>query len=145
MYEELIQIEWGDCDEAGVVFYPNYFYWFDSAYHRFTRTLGLDQRTLRRRFGGVTPLIDVGARFLAPATYGDSLKITVAVVEWGENRFKIQYIGSSFWQKNLQKATRFLSLGVSNRGRRVARRGDPTRVSRCTDRRGALTGRAAYL
>ena len=26
-----IRIEWGDCDPAGIVFYPQYFKWFDAA------------------------------------------------------------------------------------------------------------------
>lgn len=25
-----IRIEWGDCDPAGIVFYPRYFEWFDA-------------------------------------------------------------------------------------------------------------------
>jgi len=27
MFRTEFPIEWGDCDEAGIVFYPNYFYW----------------------------------------------------------------------------------------------------------------------
>ena len=25
-----IRIQWGDCDPAGIVFYPRYFEWFDA-------------------------------------------------------------------------------------------------------------------
>jgi DNA-binding IclR family transcriptional regulator len=59
-------IEWGDCDEAGIVFYPNYFYWFDCTFQRFTRERGLGQREIRRRFGAVTPIVDAGAQFARP-------------------------------------------------------------------------------
>jgi acyl-CoA thioester hydrolase len=60
MFETAFTVEWGDCDEAGIVFYPNYFYWFDCTYQRWLRKHGLSQRELRRRFKGVTPLVNVG-------------------------------------------------------------------------------------
>ena len=25
-----IRVQWGDCDPAGIVFYPRYFEWFDA-------------------------------------------------------------------------------------------------------------------
>jgi acyl-CoA thioesterase FadM len=28
-FETRFMIEWEDCDENGIVFYPNYFYWLD--------------------------------------------------------------------------------------------------------------------
>ena len=91
MFETTFTIEWGDCDEAGIVFYPNYFYWFDCTYHRWLRSRRLSQRELRRRFKGVTPLVDVGARFVGPARYDDELAIRADVTEWGERRFRIDY------------------------------------------------------
>ena len=91
MFETAFTIEWGDCDEAGIVFYPNYFYWFDCTYQRWLRTRGLSQRELRRRFKGVTPLVDVGAKFVGPARYDDELLIHAEVTEWHERRFRIGY------------------------------------------------------
>jgi acyl-CoA thioesterase FadM len=32
-----VTVAWGDCDEAGIVFYPNDFYWFDSAFQALLR------------------------------------------------------------------------------------------------------------
>jgi hypothetical protein len=58
MYKTTFTIEWGDCDEAGIVFYPNYFYWLDCAFQRLLRSQGLSQRELRRRFGAVTPIVE---------------------------------------------------------------------------------------
>ena len=43
-------IEWGDCDDAGIVFYPNYFRWFDNAFHHLLRQCGIGQRILVERF-----------------------------------------------------------------------------------------------
>lgn len=91
MFETAFTIEWGDCDEAGIVFYPNYFYWLDCTYQRWLRELGLSQRELRRRFGSVTPLVNVGAHFLAPARYDDEMIVRAEVTEWQERRFRIDY------------------------------------------------------
>ena len=84
-------IEWGDCDEAGIVFYPNYFYWLDCTFQRLLRARGLGQRQTRDRFGAVTPLLDVALRFRAPVRYDEVLRIEAEITEWQERRFRIGY------------------------------------------------------
>jgi len=91
MFKTTVMIEWGDCDEAGIVFYPNYFYWFDSAFQRFLRAHGLSQREIRKRFGTVTPIVQAHADFKAPARYDDELDIRVTIRGDGERRFRIDY------------------------------------------------------
>ncbi|WFU44284.1 acyl-CoA thioesterase [Bradyrhizobium sp. CB82] len=91
MFETAFTIEWGDCDEAGIVFYPNYFYWLDCTYQRWLRRHGLSQRELRRRFNSVTPLVNVAAQFIGPARYDDELVVRAEVAEWRERRFRIDY------------------------------------------------------
>ena len=84
-------VEWGDCDDAGIVFYPNFFYWFDSTFQAMVRSVGLNQREVRSRFGAVTPLVDVGATFKSPVTYDDVITVHAEVEEWAERRFRIAY------------------------------------------------------
>jgi YbgC/YbaW family acyl-CoA thioester hydrolase len=91
MFKTEFIIEWGDCDEAGVVFYPNYFYWFDCTFQRLLRDRGLSQRELMRRFGVVTPRLDAGARFRRPATYDHTLQIEAVVESWEAKRFRLAY------------------------------------------------------
>ena len=95
MFETSFTIEWGDCDEAGIVFYPNYFYWLDCTFQRFMRARGLSQRDVRKRFGAVTPIVQAHADFMAPARYDDVLNITTGVGMEGERRFKVDYRLSS--------------------------------------------------
>ncbi len=92
MFKTSVTIEWGDCDEAGIVFYPNYFYWFDCAFQRLLRARGLSQRELRRRFRAVTPIVKADAEFAAPARYDDELEIAVTVAAEGERRFRVGYV-----------------------------------------------------
>jgi len=91
MFRTEFIIEWGDCDEAGVVFYPNYFYWLDCTFQRLLRDRGLSQRELMRRFGAVTPLVDAGAKFRGPAKYDDVLRVEALVETWETRRFRIVY------------------------------------------------------
>ena len=86
-----VTIAWGDCDDAGIVFYPNFFYWFDTSYHLYLRSLGVDMRDIKARFRAVTPLVDVGAQFRSPITYGDDVQVEAKIVEWADRRFRLEY------------------------------------------------------
>lgn len=83
-------VEWGDCDAAGIVFYPNYFRWMDAAFHAMCRDLGFHQNDLP---GGLfaTPLVDAGATFHAPAYPGEELRIEVGVVRLGVTSLSLTY------------------------------------------------------
>ncbi|MFY7961312.1 MAG: acyl-CoA thioesterase [Elsteraceae bacterium] len=88
-------IEWGDCDAAGIVFYPNYFRWFDAGYQRLLKTRGHTQATLQAAYGVVgTALVDAGASFRAPARYDQTLTLTVAIAEWRRATFRVTYRGA---------------------------------------------------
>lgn len=69
-----IEVTWGDCDAAVVVFYPRYYEWFDACTHALLNGAGLGHRTLKQTYGLLgTPLIQASAKFISPATYGDVL------------------------------------------------------------------------
>ena len=72
-----ITIEWGDCDPAGIVFFPRYLAIFDSCtWSLFTAALGMSKKTLLARFGTVgCPMVDLRARFLIPCSFGDEVVV----------------------------------------------------------------------
>ena len=87
-----IRANWGDCDAAGLIFYPNYFRWFDECTQALLRSVGLDQRSLRDEFGIVgTAAVDAGARFAAPVSHGDLLRATSYVERWGTSSFTVYH------------------------------------------------------
>ena len=90
-FETRRHVDWGDCDAAGIVFYPTYFRWMDSVFHEMTSALGFDQRTLPDHGVMGTPLVDVGARFVSPASYGDQLDVTAEVTRMGTTGFTLNY------------------------------------------------------
>jgi len=93
-FEFTVDIAWGHCDPAGIIYYPNYFRWFDAAYHAFLKNRDLDQRILAQKLDTMgTGLIDAGASFLAPITYGDQLIITLTIDEWRNKTLRVVYEG----------------------------------------------------
>lgn len=76
-----IDVQFGDCDPIGIVYYPNYFRWFDLGFTRLMASAGLAPSDLFRNRGIRFPLVDVGARFSAPAAPDDRLDLTTSVVE----------------------------------------------------------------
>jgi len=85
-------VEWGDCDDFGIVFYPHFYAWFDSGFHRMCLAKGYTQRNIRQIFGARgTPLIEADALFRAPATYGDTITVHSAFSHWGRSSMTIDY------------------------------------------------------
>jgi 4-hydroxybenzoyl-CoA thioesterase len=87
-----LRIEWGQCDPAGIVFYPQYFTIFDtSTGYLFERT-GLSPAAMRRKYGIVgLPVVDVGARFFAPCRFDDEVLVESEVSEWGRSSFTVRH------------------------------------------------------
>ena len=96
MSKEIIytaRVEFGDCDPAGIVWYPNFFGWMDAASRHFFAECGVPRWEETTKTLGVigTPLVDTKSRFVATASYGDTLKIAVTVREWREKSFVQSY------------------------------------------------------
>jgi len=88
-----VNVEWGDCDPADIVFFPNFSRWMDAASLHFFRSCGMPRwRELEDTRGIVgTPLLEINTRFLRPATYGDQLQIHTCVDEWRAKVFIQQH------------------------------------------------------
>jgi len=85
-------IEWGDCDAAGIVFYPNYFRWIDGCFHAMCRASGFDQMTMMRDHGLVgTPLVSSGLKFRSPGRYHDPLRVQAVISRLGQSGLTVDY------------------------------------------------------
>jgi len=88
-----VTIEWGDCDPAGIVFFPRYFAMFDaSTAHLFAAALGYDKFALRKRFGIVGfPIVDTSAKFIIPSRYGETVTIESSISRFGRSSFGVAH------------------------------------------------------
>jgi 4-hydroxybenzoyl-CoA thioesterase len=85
-----VKVQWGDCDGARIVFYPNFFRWFDEATRNLFETNGLAWTDMIQRYDtrGV-PLVDARATFRRPARFGDMMEIATRVTRWGSRSFEL--------------------------------------------------------
>ncbi len=86
-----LRIEWGDCDPAGIVFYPRYFAMFDHS----TTTLisaasGLTKYELLKNYECAGyPMVDTRARFMIPTRFGDDVVIESSFTKVGRSSFEV--------------------------------------------------------
>jgi 4-hydroxybenzoyl-CoA thioesterase len=87
-----ITVEWGDCDPAGIVFFPNYLRWFDDCASALFAAAGLPLPALFAAHGVVgIPVVDVRVTYQASAVFGDELLAKTSVIEWRRSSFVIQH------------------------------------------------------
>jgi len=86
-------IEWAHCDPAGMVLNSRYFEFFDwGTWSLFGAALGVKPADLPGAFGisGI-PLVDAGARFLAPARFGEVIELMSQVKEFRRSSFDVAH------------------------------------------------------
>ena len=88
-----IRVEFGDCDPARIVWFPNFFRWIDAASRNYFFSCGVPPwHEIEKSMGIIgTPLVDTQARFVNTASYGDVLDIEVSIPEWREKSFVQRY------------------------------------------------------
>jgi 4-hydroxybenzoyl-CoA thioesterase len=88
-----VRIEWGDCDPAGIVYYPRYFEMFDAATAAlFERALGMTKRQYQAAFDFIGfPMVDTRARFISPTRYGDDVVIATTITTLNRSSFEVQH------------------------------------------------------
>ncbi len=88
------RIAYSDCDPAQIVFFANYFKWFDTASREFFTACGVPSWHQTERERGIigAPLVNAQANFLAPATYGEDIEIETSVDSWGNTSFVMRHV-----------------------------------------------------
>ena len=92
-YTRELVVEWGDCDPAGIVFFPRYFEMFDVNTNALMEAAtGLRKAELLKHYNiASTPLVNLQAKFHLPSRYGDTVRISSAVVEFRRSSFDIEH------------------------------------------------------
>jgi 4-hydroxybenzoyl-CoA thioesterase len=93
LHESRVDVTFGDCDPAGIVFYPNIFRWLDKSFHDWLRTMG-GHASICEKLGSIgLGLIEAQIQFRRPLMDGDVLIIIVSVPEWGSKTLGLTYEG----------------------------------------------------
>ena len=87
-----IHIEWGDCDPAGIVYYPRFFEMFDSCTNALFEKAGFKKPEMIAKYGlaGI-PMVETSARFFVPSSFGDTVTVETTILEWGNSSFRVEH------------------------------------------------------
>lgn len=89
-----LRIAFSDCDPAQIVFFANYFKWFDTSSREFFTACGVPSWRDTTRDRGIigTPLVDAQASFKNSATYGEDITVETWVEEWRNKSFIMRHV-----------------------------------------------------
>jgi 4-hydroxybenzoyl-CoA thioesterase len=87
-----IRIEWGDCDPAGIVYFPRYFEYFDACTNALFERAGFFKPIMLKSYGiaGI-PVVDMKTRFMAPSRFGEDVVVESTITKWGTSSFVVQH------------------------------------------------------
>ena len=87
-----LRVEWGQCDPAGIVFYPQFLIIFDSSTGWLFERTGLTPSGMRQKYNLVgMPIVEVGVRFMKPCHFDDDIVVESEVSEWGRSSFTVRH------------------------------------------------------
>ena len=99
--EARVRVRYAETDQMGVVYHSNYLIWFEVGRVELIRQMGLDYKQMEEEDGCGISVVDVHARYRAPARYDDELVIETrllaargAVVKFG---YRILRVGDGVW------------------------------------------------
>ena len=84
------RVKFFDTDVMGVVHHSNYIRWFETGRVEFLRAIGIDLNEMMRD-GILFPIIDIGAKFHAPAHFDDDLEIETTAEALTRAKMKFSY------------------------------------------------------
>lgn len=88
----VVRIEWGDCDPAGIVYFPRYIEYFDICTGRLFEAAGyLKPRMLERFKMAGYPMVELRTRFLIPSSFGDDVEVASTIESFGRSSFKVHH------------------------------------------------------
>jgi YbgC/YbaW family acyl-CoA thioester hydrolase len=88
-----VTVEWGDCDPAGIVYYPAYFRWCDQATYRLFLAAGLKRDDVSSgQWKEGTPLVNAQCSFRRASQHGEKLVVESHVSRFGRSSFTITHV-----------------------------------------------------
>ena len=92
LVEYAVDISFGDCDPAGIVFYPNYLRWMDATFHKLPQQQAGGHARLCERFAAMgIGVMEISLKFRSPATERQRILYRIMEIDWGNRSFAIRY------------------------------------------------------
>lgn len=85
-------VDWIYCDPAGIMFYPEFYIWFDQATEHLFTANGLSYERLKEKYNLVgLPLVESGAKYETPCKHGEKVELHTCVEEWAGKTFVMNH------------------------------------------------------
>jgi len=90
-----VRVRYAETDQMGIVYYANYFVWFEIGRVELLRSLGLAYSNLEKDHSLILPVVDAHCRYRDPARYDDQILIETrptllrgSVLKFGYNIYR---------------------------------------------------------
>jgi len=86
------KVHWSDTDAAGIVWFPNFFGWFEDAEEElFAATLGRTRQSLLDELTFGMPRVEATARYRSPVRAGQTIRIGIASTVENSRRLRHEF------------------------------------------------------
>ena len=89
--ETTFRVRYAETDASGVVYHANYIVWFEHGRGEWFWQQGRDYHRDVEARGLNWPVVEVSARYLAPARYGDRVTVRTSLKEMQSRAFMLEY------------------------------------------------------
>ncbi len=112
-----LRVRYGETDQMGIVYHPNYLVWCEIGRTELMRSLGAAYREIED--GGIRLAVaEVTVRYLSPARYDDLIRVTTTLAELGSRGVTFEYV-IAHADTGIRLATARTKLIATDHGGRV--------------------------
>lgn len=90
IHKHNFRVRYAEVDRMKIVYHSNYIIWFEIGRAEFLRSLGYTYRELEEEKIWL-PVVEIGCKYKAPASYDDEVIIETHVEEMGKVKMKFGY------------------------------------------------------
>jgi acyl-CoA thioester hydrolase len=112
----IVRVRYAETDKMGVVYYANYFVWFEVGRTDLLRTLGWSYREMEQA-GVSLPVIEAHCEYVRPARYDDELEILTTGRLLSPVRMEFTYEVRQAMQATVAATGRTLHASLAPNGR----------------------------
>jgi len=94
IFKRVMSVHWGDCDVAGIVYYPRFFEMINTLTEDwFKEQLGTSYAQWMHAHRTGFPTVRVNCDFLMPCQYGEDVELSLCVASLGRSSLALEFTG----------------------------------------------------
>jgi len=91
LHETTVRVRYAETDQMGVVYYANFFVWFEIGRVELLRQMGFAYKEMEQIDDSYIVVAEARCRYLRPARYDDVLRICTRVIETRSRTIRFSY------------------------------------------------------